>query len=240
MRRARPRLASRRPVACVHGGPDVTAIVKTSTEPSPKRRRMPAAARRAHIIAAARRVFVRAGFAGARTRDVAVEAGVNEALIYQHFSSKAELFESAVTEPLQEAVAQLVAMSSRPPEQFDVTGEEMFRRTSEFLRDLLIVMKDIAPLLGIVLGGDAEVASGYYRERLAPALEAVSGVVAAHAEAWSHRDFDPDLVVKLAFGMTWFLALTDQFSDTVRDPDELAGQIARLMIFGLETVDGTG
>lgn len=65
---------------------------------------MAAADRRAQIIESARRVFAQKGFAAARTRDIAAEAGVNEAMLYRHFPSKEELFEASVLESIDAAM----------------------------------------------------------------------------------------------------------------------------------------
>ena len=81
----------------------------------PAKRRLTADERRQQIVSSARKVFVAQGLGGARTRDIAAEAGVNEALLYRHFASKEELFEAAVVEPLQSAVAHLVQASGAPP-----------------------------------------------------------------------------------------------------------------------------
>jgi TetR/AcrR family transcriptional regulator len=45
----------------------------------------------ARILAAARRVFVRRGTAGARMQEIAAEAGVNQALLHYYFRSKDRL-----------------------------------------------------------------------------------------------------------------------------------------------------
>jgi AcrR family transcriptional regulator len=45
------------------------------------------------ILAAARRVFIRKGMAGARMQEVADEAGINKALLHYYFRDKQRLFE---------------------------------------------------------------------------------------------------------------------------------------------------
>lgn len=54
--------------------------------------RMPAGERRALIVAAARRVFSAHGYDGAKTLQIAREAGVSEALVYRHYPSKLALY----------------------------------------------------------------------------------------------------------------------------------------------------
>src|SRR5437588_3444457 len=48
--------------------------------------------RRAAIVKAVRRVFADKGFHGTTTRELAVAAGVSEALLFKHFPNKEALF----------------------------------------------------------------------------------------------------------------------------------------------------
>ncbi|MGD9510515.1 MAG: helix-turn-helix domain-containing protein [Geminicoccaceae bacterium] len=54
--------------------------------------RLPAEERRVVIVEAAKPLFARRGFAGTTTRQIAQAAGVSEALLFQHFPSKAALY----------------------------------------------------------------------------------------------------------------------------------------------------
>ncbi len=53
---------------------------------------MSAEDRREQIIEVAVRIFSQKGFRGATTKEIAVAAGVNEAIIFRHFSTKSELY----------------------------------------------------------------------------------------------------------------------------------------------------
>jgi AcrR family transcriptional regulator len=55
-------------------------------------RKLPAADRKAAILAAAVPVFARLGRAGATTKEIAKAAGVSEALLYRHFPGKEALY----------------------------------------------------------------------------------------------------------------------------------------------------
>jgi AcrR family transcriptional regulator len=210
------------------------------TEPTPPRTRLTADARREQIIEAAREVFARSGLAGARTRDLAAEAGINEALLYRHFSSKEDLFEAAVAAPLDRAVAAVVEISGEPPMEFDQTGEEMHARTSRFISDLLGVLEEISPLLGVMLFGDAESGAEYFRKRIDPSLDAVAKVIVANYPAWRHREFDPRLVVDLCFGMAWFAAVSARLTGRPLDREALAEQITSIFLYGLALADPPG
>lgn len=50
------------------------------------------------IIAAARKIFMQKGFSATRTRDIAVEAGINLALLNYYFRSKQNLFQIIIEE----------------------------------------------------------------------------------------------------------------------------------------------
>jgi TetR/AcrR family fatty acid metabolism transcriptional regulator len=67
-------------------------------------RRPPKPERRRQILAAARRVFGRHGYSGARMIDIAGEAGVGKGTLYEHFSSKEDLFAELVLSVLRETL----------------------------------------------------------------------------------------------------------------------------------------
>ncbi len=69
------------------------------------RRRLPAEKRKEAIQAAAKGVFGARGYHEATMREIAAAAGVSEALLYQHFDGKRQLFEALV----MDAAAQLEA-----------------------------------------------------------------------------------------------------------------------------------
>lgn len=66
------------------------AVPLRSTEPTP------AASVRERLLAAAAHVYAQYGAAGATTRRIAAEAGVNEVTLFRHFGSKEALLDAAV------------------------------------------------------------------------------------------------------------------------------------------------
>lgn len=60
------------------------------------RQRLGSEERRKAIVEAAMPLFARKGFAGTTTREIARSAGVSEALLFQHFPSKAALYQAIV------------------------------------------------------------------------------------------------------------------------------------------------
>ena len=84
----------------------------TATRPA---RRLTAGARRRAILAAAKAVFGSTGYHAATTREIAAAAGVSEALLYQHFEGKRQLFE-AVIHAAAEDLAERLNGAARAPE----------------------------------------------------------------------------------------------------------------------------
>jgi len=197
----------------------------------PVRRRLSAEARRAQIIESSKPVFLASGLAGTRVRDLAAAAGVNEALLYKYFDSKEHLFEEAIAKPLEEAVARTAAKAVPP---FDATGEVMRAQTQAFIEDLLVAMEEVAPLLGLVLFGDAKSGQRYFRDRVEPALAPVREVARRNLRLWPHRDYDPDLIVDTIVGMTFFRALADRFMGRgPGDAAQIAEQLTAVLFDGM-------
>jgi TetR/AcrR family transcriptional regulator len=76
---------------------------------------------KARILEAAIRQFSESGLAGARTEQIAEEAGVNKALLYYYFQGKEALYDAAL-----EAAAEGVRASSMAVLEADVSAGERF------------------------------------------------------------------------------------------------------------------
>src|SRR5262249_47956078 len=100
--------------------PPVMTLKKSveSAEPKPAPR-MAAEDRREQIIEVAVRLFSQKGFRGTTTKEIALAAGVNEAIIFRHFATKSELYaaiidrkaNSAEMQALQRALAEAMDRS---------------------------------------------------------------------------------------------------------------------------------
>ena len=86
------------------------------------RRRMSAPQRRDEILDAAAVVIARAGYDGCSLDQIASEAGVSKALIYEHFDSKRELHGELLGRHATEIFARLEACA-----ESGATGEERLR-----------------------------------------------------------------------------------------------------------------
>ena len=81
------------------------------------------AAKRRAILAAAREVFVEAGYLGASMDAVAARATVSKVTVYKHFADKHRLFVAAVTGAIEEAEERTRALVDRLAESVDVEAD---------------------------------------------------------------------------------------------------------------------
>src|SRR5438874_5865711 len=72
-------------------------------------RRLSANERREAILVAAKPVFGARGYHEATTREIAAAARVSEALLYQHFPGKRQLFEAVITRAAADLERRLAA-----------------------------------------------------------------------------------------------------------------------------------
>jgi len=71
------------------------------------------------ILEAARKVFTRKGYAAARMEDIAVEAGINRALLHYYYRSKEKLFEMVFDENIRMFYGNFISILNTPT-PFDI------------------------------------------------------------------------------------------------------------------------
>jgi AcrR family transcriptional regulator len=203
---------------------------KTVSEPRTRRAYMPAAERRKSIIAAAQEVFARSNLKGARTRDIAAAASVNQATIFEHFESKEALFQEAVVQPLIDAMRDMQAR--RETYEAATSPDELAGMAQGSATRHIEDMIEIFPLFTAALFSDPDLGRELYREHLAPIIhqrgEILDGLV---------RDgLDLDFVGLAIFGMTFAVAMDRHFGENgavaQADLSELARQFTRMSTGG--------
>jgi AcrR family transcriptional regulator len=91
------------------------------------------------IKEAARKVFTTKGYAAARTRDIAEEAGINLALLNYYFRSKEKLFELIMLENIQQFVRGVKEIIMEEETEL----KDKIERISSFYIDMLIQNPDL-------------------------------------------------------------------------------------------------
>jgi TetR/AcrR family transcriptional regulator len=96
---------------------------------------------RSAILAAAGKVFAKAGLAGARTDSIAEAAGVNKAMLYYYFKSKEGLYEAVVEDHFAEFNRQALEVLNGPG-----SAREVLLRYASLHLDFISSRHQSAPL----------------------------------------------------------------------------------------------
>jgi len=194
--------------------------------PRPKRTYLPAAERKRQILEAAQEVFARSNLQGARTRDIAAAAAVNQATIFEHFESKEALFHAAVVQPLVDVMRGMHERVSQY--ETAASGEELAAMAHGSARANLEEMIAILPLMTAALFSDQELGKTLYREHLAPLLRQRGEVL----RPLVREGVDAEMVGLANFGMMFAFALDVRFGERETAIDDMATQLNRLSTGG--------
>jgi AcrR family transcriptional regulator len=178
------------------------------------------------IIAAAQEVFARANLQGARTRDIAKAAEVNQATIFEHFESKVALFHEAVVQPLIDAMRgvnerlEIYETASTPAELARLGHASSMKHLNDMLQ--------IFPLLTIALFSEPELGRKLYREEIAPLIRQRGAVLRPLVK----EGIDPEFVGLMNFGMLFAVAMDRHLGGENGELSAIANQFTRLSTTG--------
>lgn len=191
--------------------------------------RVSLAHRREHLLEAAREEFVRNGLAGATTRTIAATAGTTEAVMYRLYSSKEELFEEAVCEPLEQLVLRIAGTAS----QFTTSGPDGTPElTPEVQAGLFELMVQALPLLGAaILNQDG--GSAFFTTRIAPLIDLAVRAVATMLRGFPNADIEPEVLFMAIFGMHMGLAIEATRAGIELDVDTVGRDVVDVLTHGL-------
>lgn len=187
------------------------------------------AERRQSILEAAKRVFIHHGYAGARTKDIAVEADINEALIYRHFASKEELFDAAVIEPLERWLDEYNHAGRQVATAAD--SETLLKLLERGAEQYIAHVNKVLPLLGIALFGSGGHGPEFYVKRFAPLIDNWAKRTAiAMPEHARGAELDQRFLACAGIGISVFVAADAHFRGIEFDAKAAGKQLARMML----------
>jgi AcrR family transcriptional regulator len=198
---------------------------------APRRKRLSAEERRAQILKAAQTVFVRFGLGGSRTRELAREAGVNEATLFTHFKTKEELFDAAIVEPLERLAESETEIARSYREATDV--DEQRRLNIEAHRRLLDTLREIYPLLMTALFSDPARGRRFYEDHLYPWFRTLAPTMRDSLGGRQRKDLDPQVLSMIGVGAYLALVMDHQFRGEPMDFDKMVATVATLFDSGI-------
>lgn len=193
-------------------------------------------ATRQNILDAARACFSARGYHSTTTKDVAAAADVAEVTLFRHFPTKAQLFEEAAIQPLNDFLNDwIVGWTNQPPGSRDVAAEGL--RFYSSLMDLLIRERNlVATLLSALAIDQAELTiSAEARAFMSELLARLEGVFAREGDLRGYTG-DPHVTPRLIMAMALGIAThSDWLFGTGRVPtqDHLVAEMSRMTVYGL-------
>lgn len=190
---------------------------------------MPAAQRRSQLLETAVGVFAENGYHAASMNDVAEAAGVTKPVLYQHFSSKRELFVellTAIGDELRDTIAKATADAAGPRQQVE-QGMRAYFRFVDTKTDSFKV------LFGAGARRDPEFAA-FARAVEESIAESIAQLIVVDGQQAAHGDL-------LAHGIVGMTETASRFwlaHDREPDVDTLASQLSRLAWSGMRGLDG--
>ena len=183
--------------------------------------RLPAARRRRQLLEVALRVFAERGYHDASMNDIAVAAGVTKPVLYQHFTSKRELFTELLADvgrDLQDNITKAVASADGPRQMVELGFAGYFDYVSRhrnafklFYGGSLARDSEFAELVGQVERTIAGLVAGLIEiEGLSPGQRQVLGhgivgMIEGASIHWlnSNSDADPTTLAQQLADLAW-------------------------------------
>ena len=155
--------------------------------------RLPATERRAAILKAALKLFSKRGFRGTTTRELAAAVGVSEPVLYEHFSSKRELYEAIIQEKCRERVDS--ATNLLTPLLDD--DRAYFETLADFILQRFVSEPEYSRIfLHIGLEGGS-LAQAYYERQVLFAQRLLAEHVQTRVEKGAFRHVDPQVTARM-------------------------------------------
>jgi AcrR family transcriptional regulator len=180
---------------------------------------------RDQLLDAAARLYAEAGYRGATTRRIAVQAGVNEITLFRHFGSKDALIREAISR----------AGPSVTPDTLPGTPREPFRELRDWARAHIAQLRERRSLIRTCMGEIEEHPGIFSAESSPPAMaaKALSRYLRRLRETgMAKAPFDESAASAMLIGVLFADAMgrdimLDLYSN---DPDEALDQYVRLFL----------
>lgn len=172
--------------------------------------RMSAPDRRQQILEIAVRLFSHRGFRGTTTKEIALAAGVNEAIIFRHFSSKEELYRAIIDENASSEQLQALAR-----EVEEAMGARDDRRVFETVAWRMLDFHEVNDSAMRVMMYSAleghELAKMVFRTHITDMFKSLAAYIEKRIEEGAFRKTDAMTAARSFVGMVIYHAIVGKF-----------------------------
>jgi AcrR family transcriptional regulator len=198
--------------------------------------RLCATDRRHQIMEAATGLFARQGFQGTTTREIAEQAGVNEALLFRHFSSKEGLYWKIIEELCSargraQRVNEILQSGYNDLEVFTAVAREFLVRDAHDA--------ELTRLLWFTALENHTLSDRFFRTFVAVYYEALAGYIQKRIKEKAFRKTDPLLAARGFLGMIVYHFLVQELFGAEKyqkfNPEEVASTLAAIWLAGMQS-----
>lgn len=116
-----------------------------------KRLRLSKEERKNQILESALKTFVRSGYSGTTTLEIAKDANISEVTLFRYFNTKEEIFKSAIEPLILKSFEDVIEVSStlKPFDKFKVVLKDRIKFVNEFssVIKLVLMESEINPII---------------------------------------------------------------------------------------------
>jgi TetR/AcrR family transcriptional regulator len=197
--------------------------------------RMSGEERRRQLIRVAITLFSRKGFRGTTTKEIALAAGISEAMIFRHFASKEELYSAILDFKSDEVKTQDWVKELR---EYVRAGEDekLFRTLGSKLLDAYGYDYDFLRLLLYSALEGHDLARLFREKHLLPIFDFMREYILQRQAEGIFKDFAPDTAVRAFLGMVHYHAMVSNVfrrRDAMLQDEDAVAVFTQLMLNGL-------
>lgn len=179
-------------------------------------------------------MFARKGYQGTTTREIAEQAGVNEALLFRHFPSKENLYwtlieELCIARGKRHRVKQILESGDSDLAVFEAVARELLTRTE---RD-----RELTRLLWFTALESHELSARFFNTFVAGYYEALAGHIRGRIRQGAFRRTDPLLAARGFLGMVVYHFLIQELFGGEQyqqfEPREVAQTLSQIWLAGM-------
>jgi TetR/AcrR family transcriptional regulator len=195
--------------------------------------RIPAEDRRLQILGVARELFAAKGFEGTTTREIAEQAGINEALVFRHFATKEDLYWAVIdnmieTRGTKERLREHLRAGSSDRETFTLVAQEILNRNVQLTRLLFFCALE-----------KHELADRFFKTHVVEYHEILADYIRDGIRLGHFRPMDPILAARSFIGMfSYHFQLSELFGGKRFqhfDPQEVIGNLVDIWLLGMRS-----
>ncbi len=170
------------------------------------RKRLTAEKRKSQIVRVATALFVKKGFKGTTTREIAHKAGISEAVIYKYFSKKEELYRAIISAKCDDDLG-----GSRLFSAIEGTeGRELFHEIALFIINENTRDQTLMRLLTQSALESTPLSEVFIKTKGLDLIEFLEVNIKELIEKGEFRDIDPRLAARAFLGMVFHYVMSQE------------------------------